>query len=333
MRCAFLLLVPALLTAADDPWKAFGERVIQVAPDVVKRGSQLEKARYITHMVANRLAAEGIPPNADFMGRVRAVWQAGARRIGRGSCGDMAGVLEASFRGAGITADLRGIEASPKGIGAYNRLDVNRNHGALALVEGGVTYLFDPWQYGKGGDSFAGMGLRDRWNGMPFDTWQAEMKRQGYGVFTLEDGGDVEAWRVQKAGEEEARKRVLAGSPKPGLPTRPDPGPKAADGTRTAEERELLACFKAWAEDGLDGRNRDTPGADYRIEWNEGPRLEGDKVIFAYSMSKNLDGRPGRQVVFQRGAFDSEGRVQPGKNWFSVGEVRGLCQQYKSKRR
>lgn len=330
MRIPLLALACIVLPAQEQAWKAFGERLMTTAPASIRNGSDLDKARFVTHMVANRMAAQGIPPNATFKGRLRAVWTSGARHADRGSCGDVAEILEGAFRGAGIKADLRGIVAEPKGLGRYNVADVNRDHGALAMVSGGKVYLFDPWQYGRTRNSYAGMGLQDSWNGMDLDTWTSRMRQQGYGTFSLVDGGGIEAWRAQETRAQELRARLQNNGV-----TRPAEPPRSTNGARTQEERDLLACFKAWAEDGIPERNRNEPGANYAMAWLEGPRLEGDKVIFAYSLTKEY-GEPGkrkRQSVFSRGVFNDDGSLKPGQNWFSVGEVRGLCRQYQAKHR
>lgn len=330
LRIPVIALACLVLPAQEQAWKAFGERVMLSAPASVRNGSDLDKARYVTHMVANRMAAQGIPPNATFGGRLRAVWSSGVRHADRGSCGHVAEILEGAFRGAGIKSDLRGIVAEPKGVGRYNVADVNRDHGALAMVSGGKVFLFDPWQYGRTRGSYAGMGPLDAWNGMELDTWTSTMRKQGYSTFSLVDGGAIETWRAQETRAQELRARLQAkGTPRPTEP------PRSSDGARTQEDRELLACFKAWAEDGIPERNRNEPGANYAMVWLEGPRIEGDKVIFAYSLTKEV-GEPGkrkRQSVFSRGVFNDDGSLKPGQNWFSVGEVRGLCSQYKARKR
>ena len=325
---ALLVCIPCVfvLQAEDTAWKAFGERVILAAPASIRNGTDLDKARFVSHMVANRLAAEGVRPNASYTGRLQAAWVYGAQRADKGSCGDIATLLDEAFKGAGLKCDRRGIVGEVGGAGQYNVTNVNRDHGALALVSGGKVYLFDPWQYARSAGTYAGMGQGDRWNGMDLDTWSAEMKRQGYARISLTDGGKLEDWRQQEIKNADTRARIEANKG-----TQPKetftPGP---DGARNLEERKLLACLKAWVDDDPVRRLKDDPGCGASIEWLEGPRLEGDKVICAYHLWMNVKDAEGkysgrRQIVFTRAALNEDGSLKRGQSWFNLGEVRSIC--------
>lgn len=195
LRFALLLALGVLALApaspgAEERWKAFGARVMAAAPRSVQTADALTRARFVAARVSDYLATQGIAPNTSYGGRLEGAWKYGFGHLDRGSCGDVAIVLGDAFEGAGLKKDARGIVAQAS---ALNVADVNRDHGALALVANGKVYLFDPWQYAREAGTFAGL-KSNRWNGMPYDTWVAEMKGQGYSTFGLADGTAMKDW-------------------------------------------------------------------------------------------------------------------------------------------
>lgn len=203
-----LLFTCGTLRAEDTAWKAFGERLMTSAPENIRNGSDLDITRFVAHQVANKLAAEGVPPNASYTGRLQSIWNYGVQRVDRGSCGDIATLLEQALRGAGVKSDLRGIVAEVGGLGQYNLADVNRDHGALALVSNGRVYLFDLWQYGRAQQTFAGFGLNDPWNGIELPAWEARMRTQGYRTISLVDGSALAQWVEIESKAQETRRKI-----------------------------------------------------------------------------------------------------------------------------
>ena len=154
------------------------------APDQIRQGTELEKARYLTSCFAQELASRGVEPNTSFGGRFSALFSYGVKRAGRGACMDIEDSMIEVLRGAGFrhTAPL-GVVGFKGGLADYDVTDVNRTHVGLGVVCDGQIFVFDPWQYGLAHKTFAGMGQSDPWNGMTLDTWVATMRTQGYAVF------------------------------------------------------------------------------------------------------------------------------------------------------
>lgn len=167
--------------AAD--WENFGKDMIRWAPVDVQNGSDLEKAKWIFSKVGDELARQNIPPNASLSGRIRSAFE--NLDMEAGTCGDVAGKIEKAFKGAGLNvSDSFFIQGNKD---TWNIADVNRDHGTLALILNGKTYVFDLWQHGYANGHFGSSG-DSKWNGMDIYDWEKEMHKQGYVRFST-DGG------------------------------------------------------------------------------------------------------------------------------------------------
>lgn len=200
----------ATTPTGENQWAVFGERIMLAAPESVKKGHDLEKARWIASQIAKKMAAENIPPNVSYTSRIEGAVDYGWQNRDRGSCGWVADVLRQAFKGAGlkyVPQDIMGTKSllSPS---TYTDI-VNSNHGAIAVVDNGKVYLFDIWQYGRSENSFAGFEMNDRWNAVSYEDWVEEMKKQGYETIGLVDeSNDMQKWIEQETFNQKCRRQA-----------------------------------------------------------------------------------------------------------------------------
>jgi hypothetical protein len=145
--------------------------------------SNLDKAKYAFEAYCNWLESNNIPVNSDLIGR--------AKNMGADwTCADHGLKLQEFFEGAGITAPHIFVKAISDSL---NPLNVNSDHGALAIIDGGQVYFFDPWQLAvqneKDGLTAYSKAKASKWNGMTADDWETEMGKQDYKRFSFSDGG------------------------------------------------------------------------------------------------------------------------------------------------
>lgn len=183
-----LFLTPACMSVAEEKdgtwdeqtkswkpkftWTRFGEGLVANAPAHIKE-SEEKLAMYVAGEVAIEMKRQGITPNYNYLTRIT--------HLGTdGTCGDCAEKLDKALTGAGL--ECRYIMVESNWIGTPNS-----NHGALAVMINGKIEMFDAWQHGRKTDTFEGF-VGSKWNGMAFEDWVAEMKKQGY-VRISGDGG------------------------------------------------------------------------------------------------------------------------------------------------
>lgn len=190
-------------TMTPEEWRKFGKALIENAPDVIKNSSDLIKSKYVTASVGVLLAKLGVKPNIDLSGRIT--------QGEEGKCDDISIKLGSTLEGAGIEnvylrADKYSFKTPNSVLFDYdktitddeqevineetrmvlppNPLDVNVNHGAVAVCVDGEIYIFDLWAHGRGNNgSFLGIG-DSPWNGMTLSEWEKKMKAEGYVLFT-----------------------------------------------------------------------------------------------------------------------------------------------------
>lgn len=190
---------------ADDNaiMQEFGKYVIERAPENIKNGSNIDKARFLFGAYTDALANKGVYVNDSYLLRA---WNAIAHGDrGRWTCADHSQKLAKVFEGAGlprtqlayITADSEGKIPPP-----------NNEHGALAFIDGGHFFIFDAWMHAfERGGSVYGFenGYSSKWNGLPVGRWQFEMKKKGYLRFSGNDGASYEPNAIK------ALQTILAG--------------------------------------------------------------------------------------------------------------------------
>ncbi|HPN85142.1 MAG TPA: hypothetical protein PK821_07400 [Victivallales bacterium] len=215
---ALKILNPAkkIISTATTPtqetqWKVFGERIMLSAPENIKNGPEIDKARWVASQLAKKMAAENISPNTSYSSRVGTAVSDGWQNRDRGACGWVADTLRQAFNGAGIRYAPKDIMCTKNTFSPSSYSDpVNINHGAMAVADNGKIYLFDIWQYGRTESTFAGFQPNDKWNGIEYDQWVSEMKKQGYNSFELtDDTTTLKDWVETEAFNQKRRREAL----------------------------------------------------------------------------------------------------------------------------
>lgn len=180
-----LLICPACANLDPSVAKEYrdaGADLLKYDPQIQSL-SNLDKAKYAFEAYCNWLESNNIPVNSDLLGR--------AKNMGADwTCADHGLKLQEFFEGAAITAPHIFVKAISDSL---NPLNVNSDHGALAIIDGGQVYFFDPWQLAvqneKDGLTAYSEAKGSKWNGMTASDWETEMGKQDYRRFSFSDGG------------------------------------------------------------------------------------------------------------------------------------------------
>jgi hypothetical protein len=169
--------------------KEFGTQLMQNAPQEIRSGTNLQKAKYAFTEYSNRLAAANTPVNANYAQRALQLFTNAAPT--RWTCGDHTQNLEGLFEGAGIKPqDMIQLEADSDSW----LPSANSNHGALVIRDNnGKAYVFDAWGmavsnlnaagnpvFGNAGSSLYSGAQNSEWNGMSIEDWGNTMNEGGY---------------------------------------------------------------------------------------------------------------------------------------------------------
>lgn len=164
-------------------WNSYGQKIINNAPQNVKDGTELDKAKYITTQVGSELANQGITANTCYVDRKI------LKGDTIGTCGDVSDKLYEAFKGAGITSvPILGEKSKDTSSQVYRALtdplDVNQDHGAVAVYINGKVNVFDLWIHAvTNNKSFTKAGA-STWNGLTLGQWEKAMKDAGYVSFS-----------------------------------------------------------------------------------------------------------------------------------------------------
>jgi len=194
-------------------WVEYGKYLMKNAPDDIKNGTNIEKAKYIMLKVGEKAADHGITPNTHLGGRVSRSGPGGEPKD-RGACGDMTNTMEDALKGAGITG-VEQVVGNKTGLRSYNVFDVNRDHGTVGVFnKKGEICMFDLWQHGVDTGSFRNS-KNSKWNCMDGQKWGKEMEKQNYGTFNRMSnpdqkftGSDAVFTQVEK--EHKEKKQAVA---------------------------------------------------------------------------------------------------------------------------
>lgn len=169
--------------------KEFGTQLMQNAPQEIRAGTNLQKARYAFTEYSNRLAAANTPVNANYAQRALQLFTNAAPT--RWTCGDHTQNLEGLFEGAGIKPqDMIQMEADSDSW----LPSANSNHGALVIRDSnGKAFVFDAWGmavsnlnaagnpvFGNAGSALYSGAEKSEWNGMSIEDWGNTMNEGGY---------------------------------------------------------------------------------------------------------------------------------------------------------
>jgi hypothetical protein len=159
---------------ADPILVKWGAAELATAPDSVRNGDPVTKAKYAMTRYCAVLQNHKTQVNSGYWNRLQQLARSGD--AGRWTCGDHANNLSSILRGMGIKKTIYCVAwwssiPSP-----------NSNHGALAVIHKGQAYLYDPWQLATRRGGYVGADAT-MWNGMPADKWEREMRKQGYHKF------------------------------------------------------------------------------------------------------------------------------------------------------
>lgn len=190
--------------------KEFGTQLMENAPQDVRAGTNLQKAKYAFTEYSNRLAAANTPVNANYAQRALHLFTNAAPT--RWTCGDHTQNLHGLFEGAGIKPqDMIQLEADSDSF----LPTANANHGALVIRDNnGKAFVFDAWGMavsnlnaagspvsGNAGSSLYSGAQNSEWNGMSIEDWGSTMNEAGYvrysadGESTWDQTGYVAATR------------------------------------------------------------------------------------------------------------------------------------------
>ncbi len=155
--------LPPLGALPDDDqwWSDWGAYQMRwIAPESVRSGSSLVKAKWLFDKLAKDLDQVGVRQVADLMPATH------------GKCGDLASKLDFALRGAGLRSETFQLETKA----------VIDSHGAFVIVDDdGSAYVFDMWIAANGiPDHRFGAAGSSAWNAMPLDTWKGRMRDLGY---------------------------------------------------------------------------------------------------------------------------------------------------------
>ena len=175
--------------------KEFGSQLMQNAPQDIRSGTNLQKAKYAFTEYANRLAAANTPVNANYAQRAVQLFTNGEPT--RWTCGDHTQNLQGLFEGAGISQqDMIQMEADSD---SYIP-SANSNHGALVVRDNnGKAFVFDAWGMavnnlnnagnpvmGNAGSSLYSGAEKSEWNGMSVEDWGNTMNEAGYSRYSAD---------------------------------------------------------------------------------------------------------------------------------------------------
>lgn len=235
-------------------------------------GQPQKKAMFIAGLVAERLAQDGVKPNADVIGRAGALATHGDQAAG--TCGDVAEVMRNAFVGAGFAHhEMFKLVVRKSGLNQLNRgwvFDVNIEHVVFGAVVDGKPVVFEAWGYGGENGSFAGF-YKSVWNGMDLHVWLATMRKHGYDTYSYGDDHfrPVDADRISNF----LRKLEFKGSSRPAKRPTLVPGTSPGGGDDTARvESEFRSLYPLWL------RKRDDPTSVTTVLVNA--RREGDGRYF-----------------------------------------------------
>ncbi|MBT9587041.1 hypothetical protein IV102_27105 [bacterium] len=196
LRLALLLMIALPIPVQADPLFDLGVQLLSSAPQSVKDGPPVDRARYACGAYCDMLGNK-VTNNSNLWTRLGYLFRTGDAT--RWTCGDHSNNLESIFRGMGIEDSFLVRADSRSGLPTPNA-----DHGALALTSGGDIYLFDPWQLALQTGSFVG-GQNSPWNGMSSAEWERRMREQGFRWFSDEPDknypsmGDVVHSRTYRA--------------------------------------------------------------------------------------------------------------------------------------
>jgi len=235
-------------------------------------GAPQKKAMFIAGLVGERLAQDGVKPNADVIGRAGALAAHGDQAAG--TCGDVAEVMRNAFVGAGFAHhEMFKLVVRKSGLNQLNRgwvFDVNIEHVVFGAVVEGKPVVFEAWGYGGENGSFAGF-HKSVWNGMDLHVWLDTMRKHGYDTYSYGDDRfrPVDADRISNF----LRKLEFKGSSRPAKRPVPVPGGSTTGGDDTARiESEFSSLYPLWL------RKRDDPTSVTTVLVNA--RKEGDGRYF-----------------------------------------------------
>ncbi len=194
-------------------------------PSTPRFSSEFQRARWVMGVVERELLRQGIRPNTSVAGR--AISGVTTGDLTTGTCGHIAILMRAAFKGAGFAShQVFTVIGQAEGVGAYNPLWVNTNHAAVGLVLGGQLVMFDPWEHANATGGWSGM-QASRWNGMGFPKWAVAI--DDYEKFVWESAEGLSNWTGKSpySVQEEilARSRVLAAAAWPVRAATPVPAP------------------------------------------------------------------------------------------------------------
>jgi len=155
-------------------WSDFSKYLMELktTPEKVKKGTDVEKGRWLFGKIADKAYDNGYQPNTGFWGRIE--WAVRDGPMDRGACGDTSLIIEYAFKGAGIKS------------GQYIVAETwvpgpNSNHGTFSVPDENGNYkMFDLWEYGKEKGTFKGAGSSKTWNGMDVMAWSKQMYKDKY---------------------------------------------------------------------------------------------------------------------------------------------------------
>ena len=172
-----LFLLGGLAFPQDNSMLDFGTQILASAPDAVRNGTPLVKARYACAIYCDMLGNR-VTNNQNLFTRLGYLFRTGD--VSRWTCADHANNLDFVLRGMGVEDTFLVRADSRSGLPTPNA-----DHGALGLVSDGDVFLFDPWQQAVQTGSFVGGGTSE-WNGMGSGLWEARMRQQGFRWFSVE---------------------------------------------------------------------------------------------------------------------------------------------------
>lgn len=174
-----LALCGASLTSPYNPepqgahqfdWHAFGKEIM-ANTNRPRLATELDRAKYITGKVAEKMAQLGVAPNGNYVSRFGSYVTYGQQDVG--TCGWCDQALQKAMMGGGFkAAQLYSIVGEA---GKLDRLKANRNHAGTGVIINGKLSMFDLWSHGRATGSFAGMS-GSAWNGRPFKSWFSSIR-------------------------------------------------------------------------------------------------------------------------------------------------------------
>ena len=193
-------LIVFLAVAASAPaqtWDAaycqnLGQQAManQAASGAPAFRTNADKLRYLSGVVGDELARQGIKPNTALWTRVRSVIQYG--ELTKGTCQWCAVVLRETCKGAGMDPRKLYIVFGEAGsLMGVNPLEVNSTHCGLGYANNGQLTMADLWKHGYETGSFAGAAT-GKWTVNTYGKWVV-------GIEHYEEFGWESEWSASSA--------------------------------------------------------------------------------------------------------------------------------------